>query len=97
MIEYIYGSRQGGRKMKNGETQNSMSRKKFTAEQKFKIVKEHLTCKTPISELCKKYGMSAMSFYGWQEQFFSGAFQGFNRKRGPQERSGKSDSHIQTL
>ena len=74
-----------------------LNRKRFSSEEKFKIVKEHLTTRTPISELAKKYGMTPQSFYGWQEQFFNAALAGFDRKRGPKESSSKSDEREQAL
>lgn len=67
------------------------NRKRFSSEEKFKIIKEHLTTKTPISELCRQYGMTAASFYAWQEQFFEAALAGFDRKRGPKESASKND------
>lgn len=71
-----------------------MSRKRFSADQKFKIVKEHLTTKTPISELCKKYGMSSKSYYDWQEKFFAAALNGFDQKRGPQPKADKNNEQV---
>jgi transposase-like protein len=63
---------------------NTTTRKYLTADQKFKIVKEHLTTKTAISEICKKYDITPTSFYGWQEKFFKGALEGFSKsKEGP--------------
>jgi transposase-like protein len=65
-------------------SENNTTRKYLTADQKFKIVKEHLTTKTPISEICKKYEITPTSFYGWQEKFFKGALEGFTKgKDGP--------------
>lgn len=61
--------------------QPGSSRKYFTAEQKFKIVKEQLTTKTAVTEICKKYGIHATQFYRWQEQFFEGAMTGFESAR----------------
>ena len=58
-------------------------RRQFTAEQKFKVVKEALTTDLGISGVCRKYGISATNFYQWQEKFFSGAIEGLKR--------GKSD------
>ena len=60
-------------------SENSTTRKYLTADQKFKIVKEHLTTKTPISEICKKYDITPTSFYGCQEKFFKGALEGFSK------------------
>lgn len=73
------------------EQDNQPNRKRFSSEEKFKIVKEHLTTKTPISELSKKYGMTPTSFYAWQEQFFAAALSGFDRKRGPKESSSRNE------
>lgn len=58
-------------------SQPSSTRKYFTAEQKFKIIKEQLTTKTAVTEICKKYDIHATQFYRWQEQFFEGAMTGF--------------------
>ena len=61
-------------------------RKYLTAQEKFKIVKEQLTTKSGVSEICKKYEVNATQFYRWQEQFFEGAAQGLESSR----RSGES-------
>ena len=76
------------------DNHKSMSRKRFSGDQKFKIVKEHLTTKTPISELCKKYGMSAKSYYDWQEKFFVAALNGFDQKRGPQPKANHQSERV---
>ena len=52
---------------------NSEERRVFTAEFKFKVVKEVLTTDQSISEVCKKYGIGTNIYYRWQDQFFSGA------------------------
>ena len=46
---------------------------KFSPDQKFKIIKEQMTTKTSITEICKKYDISAGKFYKWQEKFLKGA------------------------
>lgn len=61
------------------ETQTTISngpRKYLTAKEKFAIVKEQLTTKTGVTEICKKYGVAASQFYRWQELFFEGALEG---------------------
>ena len=83
--------------MSDEETTNSGNRKRFSAEEKFKIVKEHLQTKTSISDLCRKYQMTPASFYAWQEQFFEGAQNGFDKKRGPQPGSAKNDEKVEAL
>ncbi len=64
--------------------EQSNTRKRYSAEEKFKIVKEHLTTKTAVTEICRKYDITPASFYDWQEQFFNAALTGLQeRKRGP--------------
>ena len=60
------------------------SRRKFTPEQKVKIVREALTTDLGVSGACRKYGISTGLFYKWQEKFFEGALEGFRQsKDGP--------------
>ena len=77
--------------------EQSGSRKRYSPEEKFKIVKEQLTTKTSVSEICKKYGISPGNFYSWQENFFAGAMAGFDKKRGPQHSSAKNDVKVEQL
>jgi transposase len=56
-------------------------RRKFTSEQKFKIVKEALTTDSKIADVCKKYSVAVSQFYRWQEAFFQGALDGLERKK----------------
>jgi transposase-like protein len=82
--------------MTGDETQSN--RKRFSVEEKFKVVKEHLTTKTTVTELCKKYGVSLSNFYARQEQFFSAALSGFDKKRGPQiVQSRRDDERVSAL
>jgi transposase-like protein len=64
--------------MENGKGE----RRKFSAEQKYKIVKEVLTTDTTVSEVCKKYGISSSLFYHWQDAFLQGAREGMERGSG---------------
>jgi transposase-like protein len=60
------------------------TRKKYTAEQKVKIVREHLVNRVPISELAARYGINPTLIHNWQKQLFEGATETFATKRGPQ-------------
>jgi len=57
------------------------TRRQFSTEQKFKIVKEALTTNSSVSEVCKKYGIHASQYYRWQDVFFEGAMENFNRTK----------------
>lgn len=54
-------------------------RRKLTPDQKFKIIKEQMTTKTSVSEICKKYDIVQSLFYKWQDKFLSGALEGFKK------------------
>lgn len=39
--------------------------RQFTLDQKFKIINEQMTTKTSVTEICKRYDISAGNFYKW--------------------------------
>ena len=45
------------------------TKKKFYAEEKIRIVLEGLRGEIPISELCRKEGVSAATYYKWSKDF----------------------------
>ena len=58
-------------------------RRRFTAQQKVAILKEHLVEKTPVSQVCDQHGINPTAFYRWQKEFFengSAAFEGRGAK-----------------
>jgi len=61
------------------EQNQDKPRRQFTPDQKFKIIKEQMTTKTSVTEICKKYDISAGNFYKWQEKFLKAALEGFKK------------------
>ncbi len=61
--------------------------KQWTAEEKFRIVKEVLTTDSSVSAVCKKYQIGASQFYAWQNQFFDSAKNGLERKKNGGDKS----------
>jgi transposase-like protein len=47
-----------------------MDRKKWSSEEKFKIVTEGLSNKVPLVELCARHGISQGMYYKWRDRFF---------------------------
>ena len=45
------------------------TRKRFSADEKIRVVLEGLRGKNPISELCRKEGISAATYHKWAEDF----------------------------
>jgi transposase-like protein len=58
---------------------NDKLRRKHTPDQKFKIIKEQMTTKTTVTDICKKYDIHPSMFYKWQDKFLSGALESFKQ------------------
>jgi len=56
-------------------------RKKFSAEQKVRILRLHLIEKEPVSDVCDKHGLNPNVFYRWQKQFFENGTAAFEKGR----------------
>lgn len=48
-------------------------RKTLSPVQKVAILRGHLLEKVPVSDLCDKHGIHAVSFYQWQKQLLENA------------------------
>ena len=55
-------------------------RKRFTAEEKVKLLRLHLVEKEPVSDICDRHGLNPNVFYHWQKQFFENGTAAFDRK-----------------
>ncbi|MEM3118082.1 MAG: transposase [Nitrososphaerales archaeon] len=49
-----------------------MARKKWTAEEKTRIVMEVLTTSAPLSEICSRYNVQPSMVYKWKQDFIDG-------------------------
>jgi transposase len=67
-------------------------RRKFSAEEKVKILRLHLLEKQPVSDVCDKFGLNPNLFYRWQKQFFENGTAAFN-----QADNGRKDSQTKRL
>jgi transposase-like protein len=61
------------------EQNQDRRRRHLSPDQKFKIIKEQMTSKSSVSEVCKKYDISPTAFYKWQEKFLKSALDGFKK------------------
>ena len=57
----------------------SGKRRKFSGEDKVRILKSHLIDKEPVSDLCDKHGLHPTQFYRWQKEFFENGAAAFER------------------
>ena len=57
----------------------SNPRKKFSAEEKVKILRLHLLENQPVSDICDRHGLNPNIFYRWQKLFFENGAAVFNQ------------------
>lgn len=75
-----------------------MKRRKWTPEQKTKIVLEGLRG-IPIGEICSRHQISQAQYYQWKEQFLGNASKAFEEKRqsGEQARLERDNRKLKEL
>ena len=56
-------------------------RRRFSAEEKVHILREHLLEHVPVSDLCEKYAIKPSQYYQWQKLFFENGAEAFASKR----------------
>ena len=61
-------------------------RRRFTAEEKVAILRQHLLEKAPVSDVCDEYGLNPNVFYRWQKAFFENGAAAFERRSNARER-----------
>ncbi len=57
------------------------TRRRFTPQEKVRILREHLLEHVPISDLCDKYLIKPSQYYNWQKLFFENGDEAFTSKR----------------
>ena len=55
------------------------TRRKFTAEDKIRIVLEGLRGEIPVSDLCRKHGIQSSVYYKWSKAFLDAGKNGLTR------------------
>jgi len=82
------------------------TKRRFTAEQKLRILREYLENHVPVSQLAEKNGITPTMIYQWKKQLFEEALPIFNKGKsqsaerkikGLQERLQEKDSLISEL
>ena len=58
------------------------TRRRYSAEQKVSILREHLLDGRAVSDICDEHGLHPNMFYRWQKEFFEGGHVVFERKGG---------------
>lgn len=58
-----------------------MSRRRFTAEEKTAIIREHFEKNITVPDICEKYRIHPNQFYLWKKKLFEGAVTTFSQKQ----------------
>jgi transposase-like protein len=61
-------------------------RRRFSSEEKVKILRRHLLDHIPVSDVCSQTGISPTIFYRWQKEFFEHGAAAFDKKSGKREK-----------
>ena len=56
------------------------TRRKFTAEEKIRIVLEALRGEIPISDICRREGIAASLYYKWSKEFLEAGKNGLTKE-----------------
>jgi transposase len=67
-------------------------RKKFSPEEKVRLLRLHLIEKVPVSDVCDQHGLNPNVFYRWQQQFFENGSAAFEKTG-----KGRTDSQSKKL
>ena len=65
------------------------TRRRFTAEEKIRIVLEGLLGEIPVTELCRQEGIQPSIYYKWSKAFLDSAKNGLTRKTSRDATSGE--------
>ena len=75
---------------------SKQQRRRFSAEEKVKILRLYLLEDKAVSALCEEHGIQPSLFYTWQKQFFEHWARAFNGAR-PDRVEGKLQKQVQAL
>lgn len=56
-------------------------KRRFTAEFKVQVLREHLENQIPIGKICGQYNIHPNLFYLWKKELFAGALARFSSKK----------------
>lgn len=68
-----------------------MKYRKWTSQEKLKIVLEGLSGQIDIGKLCSKYQVAQTQYYKWSDQLLKFGYQAFDQKTVP-----KKEQHLQS-
>jgi transposase len=68
----------------------TQNRRRWTAEEKLRIIEEARQAEQTVSEVCRRHGVAAGQFYTWEKRARQGALEALRRRKGGRKRSDPS-------
>lgn len=65
------------------DDKTTRSRRKYSGEEKVRLLRLHLVEGQPISQICDEHQIHPTLFYGWQKTFFENGAAAFERTARP--------------
>ena len=56
-------------------------RRRYSGQEKVRILRRHLVDRVAVSDLCDEYGLNPTVFYRWQKEFFENGAAAFEARR----------------
>jgi len=72
-----------------------MARKRYSAEDKVRILREHLDNNVSVSELAEKYDLHPGMIRNWKKELFEGALDTFSGKHKNQKSKKSKESQLE--
>ena len=76
---------------------SKQKRRRFSGNEKIRILKRHLLEGVAISLVCEEHGISPTQFYNWQRQLFEGGSAVFDTKKSRPSQLDRRDQKIKEL
>jgi len=67
------------------------TRRKFSAEEKAALLRQHLVDKKPVSDVCDEYGIQPSVFYNWQRQLMENIAAALDGGTGRRQSNGREE------
>jgi len=74
-----------------------MTRKRYTAEEKVALIREHLEKNIPVPDICEKNRIHPNQFYKWKKELFENATGIFMNKSSRNKDNKRTEKLEQTL
>lgn len=76
---------------------SKQKRRRFSGEEKIRILKKHLLEGEPVSAICQENGISPTMFYQWQKALFENGSEVFDSKNARPSQLDQRDRKIKEL